>query len=117
MDAPEITEMATLSQVLGQLKDKGWDQEFCYSPKGFYLKERHFYEASDLLIIKTYRFEGVSNPSDSSVLYIIRTREGRVGYIIDAYGIYSNHEDETAYNNFLRHIPVAARDEQLLFEL
>jgi hypothetical protein len=113
----EITEMSTLSQVLGKLHHKGWDHEFHYAPKGFYLADRHFYDPSALEIIKTYRFEGVSNPSDSSVLYIIRTREGKIGYMIDAYGIYSNHDDETAFANFLRHVPVSRRDEQLLFDL
>ena len=109
-----VTEMVTLSQVLGQLHEKGWDHEFHYSPKGFYLEEKHFYDPATLEIIKTYRFEGESNPSDSSVLYIIRTREGRVGYIIDAYGMYSNHEDDAAFNDFIHKIPVAHRPEQIV---
>lgn len=108
------TDMVTLSQVLGQLHEKGWDHEFHHSVKGFYLEEKHFYDPPSLEIIKTYRFEGESNPSDSSVLYIIRTREGRVGYVIDAYGMYSSHEGDATFDDFIHRIPVSNRPEQIV---
>jgi len=111
------TDMTTLAQVMEKLRSKGWDNEFQYSPKGFYLQDRHYYETSSLEIIKTYRFEGDSNPSDSSILYIVRTSEGAVGYIVDAYGVYSNQDNEAEFNNFMRSIPLSNREEQLLFEL
>jgi hypothetical protein len=110
-------DMITLSQVMEKLRTKGWDKEFQYSPKGFYLEEKHFYDPASLSIIRTYRFEGDSNPSDSSILYIIRTQEGKVGYLVDAYGVYSNHDDEAAFNNYIRAIPLDNRSEQLLFDL
>ena len=96
----------TLGQVMEKLRKKGWDKEFCYEPKGMYLGEKHFYDPPALSIIRTYRFEGESDPSDNAILYIIRTREGRVGYILDAYGVYSNHDNAIAFNNFIRQIPV-----------
>jgi hypothetical protein len=40
-----------------------------------------------------------------------------IGYSIDAYGVYSNHDDEEGYDNFIRKINVEDRDEQLFFEL
>jgi len=70
-----------------------------------------------LTIIKTFRFEGDSNPSDSSVLYIIEAKDGLIGYSIDAYGVYSNHDDEEGYDNAIRNINVEDRDEQLFFDL
>ncbi|TDX01070.1 hypothetical protein [Dinghuibacter silviterrae] len=112
--SPATTDMVTLSQVMAQLHEKGWDHEFHHAPKGFFLKEKHFYAPDELEIIKTYRFEGASNPSDSSVLYIICTREGRVGYVIDAYGIYSNHEDDITFDDFIHRIPVRNRPEQIV---
>ena len=111
------SDMTTLAQVMEKLRSKGWDNEFQYSAKGFYLQDKHYYAPSSLEIIKTYRFEGDSNPSDSSILYIVRTSEGAVGYIVDAYGVYSNQDNEMEFNNFIRSIPVAHREEQLLFEL
>ena len=114
MQSTSVTEMVTLSQVLAQLHEKGWDNEFHHASKGFYLDDRHYYEPASLEIIKTYRFEGQSNPSDSSVVYIIRTKEGRVGYIIDAYGIYSNHDDDASFNEFIHRLPVSNRPEQIV---
>lgn len=108
------SDMLTLSQVMAQLHKKGWDNEFHHATKGFYLEEKHYYDPASLEIIKTYRFEGESNPSDSSVLYIIRTSEGRVGYIVDAYGIYSSHEDDTTFDDFIHRIPVSNRPEQIV---
>ena len=66
-------------------------------------------------IIKTYRFEGDSDPSDSSILYLIEANDGLVGYSIDAYGVYSNHDDVN-YDEFIRKINVSERDEQEIFK-
>ena len=38
------------------------------------------------------------------------------GYTIDAYGAYSNHENEEGYDEFVREIPVVEKDERLIFE-
>ena len=75
------------------------------------------YQPEDLVILKAYRFEGVSDPSDMSILYLIRANDGLIGYSLDAYGVYSNHDDEEGYDNFIRQIPVKNNEEQLLFEL
>ncbi len=64
-----------------------------------------------------FRFEGDSDPSDSSVLYIIEAKDGLIGYSIDAYGIYSNHDDEEGYDNFIRKIALEDREEQLSFDI
>jgi hypothetical protein len=110
-------EMATLSQVLEKLRMKKMDNEFRLENGCFTAGKGKAYNAEDLTIIKTFRFEGDSNPSDSSILYIIEAKDGLIGYSIDAYGVYSNHEDEEGYDNFIRKMNVEDRDEQLLFEL
>jgi hypothetical protein len=38
---------------------------------------------------ETYRFEGMSNPDDSSVVYGIEGSNGINGILVDAYGVYS----------------------------
>jgi hypothetical protein len=110
-------EMATLIQVLEKLRLKKMDNEFRWDNGQFTAGKGKKYNAEDLTIIKTFRFEGDSNPSDSSILYIIEAKDGLIGYSIDAYGVYSNHEDEEGYDNFIRKINVEDRDEQLIFEL
>lgn len=110
-------EMTTLSQILEKLRLKKMDNEFRLEDGYFSAGKGKKYSAEDLTIIKTFRFEGESNPSDSSILYIIEAKDGLIGYSLDAYGVYSNHEDEEGYDNFIRKINVEERDEQLFFEL
>ena len=110
-------EMATLSQILEKLRLKKMDNEFRLENGQFSAGKGKKYNPEDLTIIKTYRFEGESDPSDSSILYIIEAKDGLHGYSMDAYGVYSNHADEGEYDNFIRKINVEDRDEQLLFQL
>lgn len=107
-------EMTTLSQVMERLRLKKQDNEFRMTPKGFGSGTGKFYEPAELKIIKTYRFEGESDPSDSAILYVIEANDGRIGYSIDAYGVYSNHDDDK-YDDFIRRIPMEERDEQAIF--
>lgn len=110
--------MTTSSQVLERLRQKNLNHEFKWTPQGFTADKGKFYQPEDLEILKTYRFEGDSNPSDTEILYIIRAKhDGLTGYSQDAYGVYTSHEKETGYDNFIRQIAEAGHDEQLLFEL
>ncbi|HFA49208.1 MAG TPA: phosphoribosylpyrophosphate synthetase [Bacteroidetes bacterium] len=43
----------------------------------------------DFEIKETYRFEGMSDPSDNSVIYVIESKDGIKGTLIDAYGVYA----------------------------
>lgn len=108
------SEMTTLTSVLEKLRLRKQDNEFRMLPKGFGTGTNKFYEPEELKIIKTYRFEGDSDPSDNVVLYVLEANDGKVGYTMDAYGAYSNHDDEK-YDDFIRKIPVEERDEQLIF--
>jgi hypothetical protein len=110
-------EMNTVSQVLENLRRKGMDQEFRWTPDGFTPGRGKYYQPEQLEIVKVYRFEGESDPSDLAILYILRTKDGAVGYSLDAYGAYSSHEQEEGYDNFVRRIPESDHTEQLLFEL
>ena|SRR5688572_15268781 len=106
--------MSTLVQVLEKLRMRKQDNEFKWVNGEFTAPSGKSYQPEDLIIIKTYRFEGESDPSDSSILYIIQANDGLVGYCIDAYGVYSSVDDEK-YDDFIRKIPVEDRDEQMIF--
>jgi hypothetical protein len=109
--------MTTSSEILDQLRRRNMDNEFRWTPKGFTTSNGKIYRPENLTIIRTLRFEGPSDPADMEILYIIRTDDGLVGYSLDAYGAYSSHESEYGYNNFIRQIPQAGHDQQLLFQL
>jgi hypothetical protein len=110
-----IGEMTTVSTVMEKLRLKRRDNEFTMAPEGFTIGNGKFYQPEDVTIIKTYRFEGESDPSDASIIYVIETKDGLIGYSLDAYGAYSNHDDD-GYDDFIRKIKVEDRDEQQIFE-
>ena len=110
----EKIEMNTVSSILEKLRLKKWDNEFKMTPRGFTTANNKYYQPEDLKIIRTYRFEGDSNPGDSSIIYLIEANDGLIGYSLDAYGAYSDHEDD-GYDDFIKKIPVSERDEQQLF--
>lgn len=106
--------MNTVSSILEKLRIKKFDNEFKITPEGFTAGNNKFYSPQDLKIIRTYRFEGESDPGDSSIIYLIEANDGLIGYSMDAYGVYSDHDDD-GYDDFIRKIPVDERDEQQIF--
>lgn len=110
-----MNSMTTLSGILEKLRVRKQDNEFIMGEEGFKSPAGKLYNPEDLTIIKTYRFEGDSDPSDNSILYLIEANDGLTGYSIDAYGVYSNHDD-AKYDEFIRKINVSERDEQEIFK-
>jgi len=103
------TEMTTLSQVIEKLRLKRQDNEFILTQEGFTIGNGKYYQPLDLKIIRTYRFEGESDPSDASILYVMEAKDGTIGYSVDAYGAFSNHDD-VDYNGFILNIPVEEKE-------
>ncbi len=46
---------------------------------------------------------------------MIEANDGLIGYSMDAYGVYSDHDDD-GYDDFIRKISVEERDEQQIFQ-
>jgi hypothetical protein len=114
MELPNL--MPTLSTVLNKLHGKGIDKDFRWTSKGFTLDSVKTYAPQELTIIKVFRFEELKDPSDLCILYLIQANDGMVGYVLDAYGVYSCH-DEEGFDNAIRLVPEKNCKEQLLFEL
>lgn len=110
--------MTTLTSVMEKLRKKGFDNEFRWTPDGFTAGKGKLYQPAELEIVRVYRFEENTDPGDMCVLYLIEVLDsGLTGYSINAYGTYSNHDDEEGYDNFIRMIPERDHESQLLFEL
>ncbi|RZK50792.1 MAG: hypothetical protein EOO99_01080 [Pedobacter sp.] len=109
-------EMNTLSQVMEKLRLKGIDNELKMSDHGKMQAKslNKVYKPEDVTIIKTYRFEGMSDPGDNAVIYVVEDQDGDIGYILDAYGTYSDNLG-SAFDDFLKKINVADRNEQEIF--
>lgn len=87
----------TLSQAMNALKAEGFNHEFDFKNSNLY---SHFNEAEftakDLKVVEVHRFEGLTNPSDSSILYAILCDDGSKGLLVDAYGMYAD-ADKTEF--------------------
>ena len=56
------------------------------------LRTEKIYKPEDVRIVNFYRFEGVSDPDDMSILYVIETNDGVKGTLVDAFGTYASPE-------------------------
>lgn len=104
------THMTTLSSVLETLRVRKQDNEFKITPEGFTCNDSKFYQPEELTIIKTYRFEGESDPGDSAILYLIKANDELIGYSIDTYGAASNNAE--GYDDFIKQVRMENREEQ-----
>jgi len=95
----------TSSQAIDSLRKEGYLEEFSLHPHSL-ISARHSLELhpEDFEIVEVYRFEGDSNPDDNTVIYVIRTKEGHKGLLIDAYGMYSEEVTSEMANKLRRKV-------------
>lgn len=80
----------TLTEALEGLRKEGYTQDYNLKPDCLHSQPDNIeLHPADFDIVDVYRFEGMTNPSDESVLYAIETRNGHKGVLVDAYGPYS----------------------------
>ena len=63
------------------------------------------YKCDDVKAVNFYRFEGISDPDDMSILYAIETCDGAKGTLTDAYGRYSDEET----GEFMKQVEIAKK--------
>ena len=86
-------DMKTLASCLNKIVRDGYEQNFKVTDQGLQsLETEKIYEPGQVHIVNFYRFEGVSDPSDSAILYVIETMDGAKGSLTDAYGMYADPE-------------------------
>ena len=87
------TNMSELDKCLRKLEGEGYTDSYKVE-KGRLndLSNNKKYKPKDVKAVNFYRFEGISNPDDMSILYAIETCDGRKGTLIDAYGLYADEE-------------------------
>lgn len=70
-----------------EYESKGYTAAYnCKDEKLVDLKTKKAYGPQEVTIVKEYRYEGMSNPSDLSILYIIETSDGSKGTVLAPYG-------------------------------
>jgi hypothetical protein len=85
------TEMKSMTECLKFLHGKGFTEQFKVEDKLLKtVSEGGEYRPEQVTAMNFYRFEGNSDPEDTSILYAIETVDGRKGTLVDAYGVYAN---------------------------
>src|SRR5688572_24898814 len=85
--------MKTLTSCVNKIKEDGFKEDFQITKKGLTtFSEAKFYKSEEVRIVNFYRFEGISDPGDNSILYVIETDDGLKGTLVDGYGAYSDSD-------------------------
>lgn len=78
---------SSLSVAIQDLQDHGFTEDFNLVGEGIESKNlKKKWKAGELDVVKFYRFEGMTNPGDNTILYLIETNDGRKGLLVDVYG-------------------------------
>lgn len=88
----EIPWMKNLASCTNQMKAEGYREDFQVNDDGLLATFDHSksFGPDEIKISSFYRFEGVSDPGDNSILYVIETNDGTKGTLVDGYGAYAN---------------------------
>lgn len=106
----DSTSMTPLSTVMTRLAQKGYSSEFKIMKEGARLDGHdRLYQPKDLSILKVYRFEGESDPADMAALYALEAMDGKKGFLLNAYGTYSD-QDQEYYDNFIKQVNIDKQD-------
>lgn len=77
----------SLSVAIEDLQKNGFTEDFNLVAEGIESKSlKKQWKAGELEVVKFYRFEGMTDPGDNTILYLIKTDDGKKGLLVDAYG-------------------------------
>ena len=88
-------EMTSLVTVEKKLNSQGYTKDFTVQNGRLATMDEASaatYSPEETTIVDYFRFEGESNPDDTSILYAIEAADGTKGTIASAYGVYANED-------------------------
>ncbi len=96
-------EERSLVNVENKLTKDGFTQDFSVADGRLHTMDpvtTKTYAPEEVTIVDFYRFEGESNPDDTSILYAIEAHDGVKGTLASAYGVYA----DTDTDDFLKKV-------------
>ena len=83
--------MKSLATCVNRMISDGYTEDFEMTDQGLAsLNKKCSYSPDQIQVVNFFRFEGISDPNDNAVLYVIETTDGTKGTVIDAVGIYND---------------------------
>jgi hypothetical protein len=90
----DTNEPDTLLERLEELQSRGYTYDFNLTAHSLEFHKddgiRLSLSPEDFNIVEFYRFEGMTNPSDTSILYAIESCDGLKGTLVSSYGVYAD---------------------------
>ncbi|CAI9430099.1 Phosphoribosylpyrophosphate synthetase [Candidatus Ornithobacterium hominis] len=87
MNLQDLRKFDTVVEAQAALRESGYAEEFdTKEGKVYALSSQKEYQPEELKIVADARFEGMSNPSDNMVLYVIEAKDGVKGTMLDNMG-------------------------------
>lgn len=85
--------MKNLAACETQMRTQGYAEDFKIDKNHLCTYDgKKTFKATDINIVNFYRFEGVSDPGDNMILYVIETSDGTKGTLVDGYGAYASED-------------------------
>ena len=80
----------TLQEAIRQLKINGYENDFNLHPEWIECPPlKQTFKPEEFHVDEVHRFEGMTSPDDSAVLFAISSTTGAKGLLVDAYGAYA----------------------------
>lgn len=81
----------TLVEALNALKKQGYTNDFNMTDSGLECTTlKMMLKPEEFDVVETYRWEGESDPEDNTILYVIESKSGIKGTLVNAYGVYAD---------------------------
>lgn len=97
----------SLIDALDDLKNRGYEADFGTEQVCLYCGDLDLrLNPESFNIDEVYRFEGDSNPDDSSVVYAISSSTGVKGTLVDVYGAYAGNQSSEMLKKLQAHYTV-----------
>ncbi|KAA6430335.1 hypothetical protein FEM33_25340 [Dyadobacter flavalbus] len=89
-----MSEPDTLVETLESLQEQGYTYDFNLTAHSLEFHKEDGVKLAlspeDFDIVQVFRFEGMTNPSDMSILYAIESKDGLKGTLVSSYGVYAD---------------------------
>jgi len=99
---PTPAACATIACAIDDLTRRGFTADLRAVAGGLRAATGEMLRPRDLVIREVHRFEGVSDPDDTEVLYAIESASGMRGTLADAFGVYA----DPTIGTVLRDVPI-----------
>ena len=88
-----LSQKNTLIEDIEEARKEGYTSDFMYRDNRLLCRTNNiWYEKEDCRLIEYCRHEGMNDPGDSSILFLIACHDGIKGCLSSAYGIDADHD-------------------------